>query len=314
MSPKTGPAAPAAAFVAPTEEVLPPAGSGLGAGQEVVAGNRRWTAYMDVAELPQAPRNPKGHDLDGIRRAIERFGMADAVILDERTGRLIGGHGRREVLVTMLDSGQEPPDGVVSTEDGQWLVPVQRGWSSRSDREAEALLVALNRFTERGGWDTAGLADILEDLAAGGDDLLSDAGFDDGDLADMRAELATAGALGAADRDPDGNQPVPKGDLLALAGVTVGEPDYSPETGQVWLLGRHRLVCGDVHAGWSQWVPLLTSPDHLFWPYPSPLALFSEEAQQHPVVMVQPNLYLAGWIITKWARVTGETPQCKGSR
>lgn len=313
MTAKPKLSAPRATFTEPD-----PAAPQLEAGDEpdspVVGRPPRWTEYMDVDDLPAAPRNPKGHDLDGIRRAIERFGMADAVILDERTGRLIGGHGRREALQGMRDAGEDPPDGVLATTDGgQWLTPVQRGWASRSDKEAEGLLVALNRYTERGGWDTGQLVDMLEDLADD-PDLMSAAGFDDTDLAGLQEELAAAGDLGSAEADPDGNDPVPKGELLALAGVTVGEPDYMPEPGQVWFLGRHRLVCGDVHEGWPQWVPLLATPDTLFWPYPTPLAPFAEEAQDHPVVMVQPNLYLAGWLITKWARITGETPVCKGGR
>ena len=44
----------------------------------------------------------------------------------------------------------------------------------------------------------------------------------------------------------------------------------------------------------------------LFWPYPSLLAPFTDRAKSTPVVMVQPNPYLAGWLLTKWQRVKGE--------
>ncbi|MFI7131942.1 hypothetical protein ACIBQ1_40135 [Nonomuraea sp. NPDC050153] len=58
-----------------------------------------------------------------------------------------------------------------------------RGWSSRSDADAEAYLVANNRLTGRGGWKErmlAGVRDVDPDL-------LLAAGYTDDDLADASA-------------------------------------------------------------------------------------------------------------------------------
>lgn len=115
-----------------------------------------------VVDLVPDPRNAKGHHLDGIRASFRRFGYADTILEDQRTGQLISGHGRQEALAGM-ELDQEPaPDGVVVAEDGAWWVPVVTGWASRDDAEAEAYLVAANRWTEAGGWVVDPLAQALE--------------------------------------------------------------------------------------------------------------------------------------------------------
>lgn len=122
----------------------------------------RTTAYMRLDEMHEADLNPKGHDGPRIRGSIARFGFVDQPVLDERTGKLIGGHGRLMQLRDMHADGETPPDGITIDADGMWRWPVTRGWSSRSDTEAHAVGVALNRLTEAGGWDDLHtLSDIL---------------------------------------------------------------------------------------------------------------------------------------------------------
>ena len=56
--------------------------------------------YVPLGDVKIARRNPKGHDLATIRASILRHGLGDvAGIVDERTGRLVAGHGRA-VLVS----------------------------------------------------------------------------------------------------------------------------------------------------------------------------------------------------------------------
>jgi hypothetical protein len=140
---------------------------------------------MRLSEVRAAVRNPKGHDDDGIRGSIERHGIAELPLIDERTGRLVAGHGRIKQLTAMSAAGQDPPDGVdVDPDSGEWLVPVTRGWSSRSDAEAEAYLVASNKLTMNGGWDDERqLTQILSGLADEG--LLALTGFSEDELTDL---------------------------------------------------------------------------------------------------------------------------------
>lgn len=261
----------------------------------------RYVEYMPIDDVEAAPRNPKGHDTVGISRSIGHFGLAELPLIDERTGRLVAGHGRHEQLVAWQTDGRDAPDGVQVGDDGRWLMPVIRGWRSRSDDDAEAYLIASNSLTTKGGWNDHLLAEVLHDL--GEAQMLELTGYEAEDLAALEASLT-------ADNDDDdsgGDGPPDKGDALRLAGVTVGEPDFDTATGQVWTLDRHVLVVADVHTGWPLWTPMLDE-DAVFWPYPTMLAPFTEKARQHRVVMVQPVPYLAGWLLTKWRRITGEEP------
>ncbi len=119
---------------------------------------------MRVADLVALgdPRNPKDHDIDGVCASLRRFGLAELVLLDERTGLLVAGHGRVEALDLMEgDPEQDPPRGVTTDGDGAWVVPVTRGWSSENDDEAGAYLIASNRLSEVGGWHLDPLTQLL---------------------------------------------------------------------------------------------------------------------------------------------------------
>lgn len=262
------------------------------------AGTRIELVPLD--DLAAAPRNPKGHDLASIRASIGRFGFVAPAIMDGRTGRLVAGHGRCAALRAMRDAGETPPAGIEVDRAGRWLVPVRAGWSSRSDVEAEAYLVLDNQQTIAGGWDLDELAAVVTDLVAADPALTDVLGFTDADLADLLGDLPTT------DLDDLGDE-TDKGGLLELAGSTVGEPDYDPGRGEVWWLGEHHvLVVANPHTEWQLWVGLLDG-DAVLLPYPSPLAGLIDAGGRR-VVMVQPSRYIAGWVLTKWARVTGQAP------
>src|SRR5690242_1392328 len=102
--------------------------------KQTAAGRR--VEYVRLDELRPAPRNPKTHDSEGINRSISHFGLAELPLLDERTGLLVAGHGRLDELKRIHGNGSAtPPDGLRVDADGMWLVPVIRGWASRSDAD-----------------------------------------------------------------------------------------------------------------------------------------------------------------------------------
>jgi len=151
----------------------------------------RKVAYLPLSELTPDPRNPKGHDHETIGASIGRFGVLDLIVRDERTGRIVSGHGRAEVFGRMRDRGEAPPEGVLTTPDGKdWMVPVVVGWSSRTDTEAAAALIALNRTTEMGGWVDESLLELLEELGAVGPAGLAGVGYDEHEIEDLRKLLA----------------------------------------------------------------------------------------------------------------------------
>lgn len=150
--------------------------------------------YVPLDDLVPATRNAKRHNTDALRQSIGRFGFASPALRDERTGRLVVGHGRTETLAAMRDAGQDAPDGVQVDRSGRWLVPVVSGWASRTDAEAEAYLLADNRLSEIGGWDNDSLAEMLGSLASTDYDLAEMAGWDAAALDDLIAASEEAAA------------------------------------------------------------------------------------------------------------------------
>jgi hypothetical protein len=140
--------------------------------------NRR-TEYMKLSEIRGADRNPKTHEVALINQSMTRFGVAELPLLDERTGKLVAGHGRLKALREMHEKGEPAPKDV-TVVDGEWLVPVQRGWASKDDAAAEAYLIASNNLTTKGGWDTLELSDMLRELEKSEE--LAGVGFDSKDI------------------------------------------------------------------------------------------------------------------------------------
>lgn len=264
-------------------------------GSDQTTSQPRRIEYRRVRDLVHAPVNPKGHDLEGIRRSMERFGFIEVVAEDGRTGRLISGHGRQETLALAEAAKLNPPEGILVDDDGAWTVPVSVGWSSRNDDEAAAALVAVNHLVELGGWDGEALAPMLTVLP---DELLALTGFDRERLEQM------AGG-------DEGDEPTPwskTGELLKLTEVTLGEPRNEVAHGEVWLVGRHVLVVDNLTRGWRAWGPILDQldkdgADPLFVPYPGPFVAMTAAAGDRTMVMVQPDRYMAGHVLDRFEDV-----------
>ena len=158
----------------------------------------RKTEYVPLSGLTPDPRNPKSHALETIDASVGRFGVIDQIAVDGRTGYIISGHGRTKTLQAMKERGESPPEGVQVTDEGEWLVPVSTGWSSRTDSEAAAALIALNRTTEMGGWVDEELLSLLDELSEM-EDGFEGVGFSDRDTDDLRRRLATLDEEGLND-------------------------------------------------------------------------------------------------------------------
>ncbi|AWY05256.1 ParB-like nuclease domain protein [Microbacterium phage MementoMori] len=156
--------------------------------------------YEPLSGLRPDPRNPKGHDESTIGESISRFGYIEPVTVDDRTGLLIGGHGRVKALTAAKAAGHDAPDGIRVRDDGEWLIPVNRGWASASDAEAAGALIALNRATQLGGWVDDALLDLLQEVDATGPGL-GGTGFDLGDVDDISIRLEEEGDPDSADLD-----------------------------------------------------------------------------------------------------------------
>lgn len=152
--------------------------------------------YVPLDDLKAHPRNPKDHDIGAISKSVKRFGYVAPVIVDERSGYLVAGHGRIDTLAQLRQQGKQPPANVQVSALGEWLVPVVRGVSFNSDSEVEAYLVADNRLTIMGGWNEPELASLLQDLAREDQALLEATGYDADDLQALLDDLTPAVAPG----------------------------------------------------------------------------------------------------------------------
>jgi DNA modification methylase len=155
---------------------------------------------------PRKKLKPGDSEFEKIKNSIKEFGYVDPVIVNkDRT--VIGGHQRISVLKTL---GFEEIDCVVIDID---------------KTKEKALNVALNKVS--GFWDENLLADLLKDLE-GLDYDLKFTGFDPPEIDELFTKLH--------DKDvKDDDYDVTKA-LEEAAFVNSGE---------IWQLGRHRIMCGD---------------------------------------------------------------------
>ena len=165
-----------------------------------------------LARLQPYARNAKTHGADQVARiaaSMAEFGWTVPCLVGE-DGELIAGHGR--VLAATQLGLPEAPVIVLGH-----LTEAQR----------RAYRIADNKLTES-AWDEALLAGELQELAADDFDL-SLIGFSDAEIDDLLA-FDAGGDAGANESEED----IPE----------VPEDPVS-RPGDLWLLGRHRLLCGD---------------------------------------------------------------------
>ncbi|MGH2535113.1 MAG: DNA modification methylase [Thermomicrobiales bacterium] len=173
-------------------------------------------ATTELATLLLDPRNARTHserNLALIEQALREVGAARSIVVDE-AGTILAGNA------TVAAATQAGLTHVRFVEaDGTELVAVRRTGLSPEQKRRLALLD--NRAAELADWDTAILAALAEDTD------LSGLWSDDEIAALMAREPAPVTPL----TDPDSLPEV------------LDDPITTP--GDLWLLGRHRLLCGD---------------------------------------------------------------------
>ena len=156
---------------------------------------------------PRKDLKPGDPEYEKLKRSIEQFGYVEPVIWNEKTGRVVGGHQRLKVLT---DMGITEVDVVVVDMDTE---------------KEKALNIALNKIS--GEWDTEKLALVIADLQ-GTDFDVSLTGFDPEELEDLFRDDVKGGV---------------KEDDFDLE-AELKKPTFS-KAGDLWMLGEHRLFCGD---------------------------------------------------------------------
>ena len=174
----------------------------------VPQGVERWA----VGRLKAYDRNARTHSPEQVAQivaSIREFGFTNPLLVAP-DGEVIAGHGR-------LMAAQELGLGEVPVIVLGHLTPEQR----------RAYVIADNQLALNAGWDEELLRAELSDLEGLGFDL-SLVGFSDEELSELMPEVEQ---LAPEDVDPD----------------EAPEPPPEPVTkpGDLWILGKHRLLCGD---------------------------------------------------------------------
>ena len=156
---------------------------------------------------PRKDLKPGDPEYEKLKRSLSEFGYVEPVIWNKTTGHVVGGHQRLKVLI---DTGVTEVECVVV---------------EMSEEKEKALNIALNKIS--GEWDKDKLSLLIADLQGADFDVSLigfevpeiDALFKDAQRADVHDDAFDVDA--------------------ALKEPAITKP------GDLWLLGKHRLVCGD---------------------------------------------------------------------
>jgi len=164
---------------------------------------------VKISELKPHPKNPRVHPdsaIDKLVRSIKEYGWTNPVLVSA-DGYVLAGNARLKA----------------AEKAGIKEVPVI--YLPLEGAKAEAYLIADNRLQDETDWDYEKLKDLLQELDTGEFDLEL-TGFDMGEIEDLMTLFHVPGEIIEDD---------------------VPEPPEEAITkpGNLWILGRHRLLCGD---------------------------------------------------------------------
>ncbi|ADH92262.1 DNA modification methylase [Arcanobacterium haemolyticum] len=169
---------------------------------------------LPIADLRPAAYNPRKElkpgdaEFEKLKRSLSEFGYVELVVVNAANDNtVISGHQRLSVLKHV---GQETVDCVVVELD---------------EMREKALNVAMNKIS--GEWDESKLALLIADLDASDFDAEL-TGFDDAEIQQL---------IGSLDEGEVANDDFDLTVALEAAAFV--------ERGDIWAVGRHRLVCGD---------------------------------------------------------------------
>jgi hypothetical protein len=229
------------------------------------------TGEESPAELRANPHNYRrhpGYQEDALREMLDEVGWVQQVIVNRRTGNLVDGHLRVEL----------------AEKQGEETVPVL--YVELTEDEERLVLAAFDPIGALAEPDPQALDSLLASVQVNGEALQA-----------MLADLAPVA--------PPEEEPKNVADYLEAMKVSLGDPEHRTETGEVWRVGEaHYLAVVSVYDGWPTYAPLLEG-DRLLIPYPTPVIPLTQRARNNELVMVQPDTWLAGHLLDKYAEVHG---------
>jgi DNA modification methylase len=170
--------------------------------------------WVTIATPRPNPRNARTHSkkqIGQIAASIRQFGFTSPLIVDHEN-MVLAGHGRLEA----------------ARQEGLTHIPIVR-LAHLTEAQKRAYVIADNRIAQQAGWDRETLAIELGELV----DLLPAAGMEISVTGFENAEIDLL-----LD-DMDGARPEPEDVIPTLL------PNAASHPGDLWALGKHRLLCGD---------------------------------------------------------------------
>lgn len=163
------------------------------------------TRMIAVDRLTPHPDNPRRGNIEEIRQSLTRFGQYRAIIVQKSTMHICAGN--HTYLAARAEGWTQILASIIDVDDDT----------------ARAILLADNRLADLGAYEPVSLAEVLGMVqnTTG----LAGTGYTTEDLETMLARL---------DRKPEEDR-TPKIEIT----------DHDVRAGQVWKLGRHRLIIGD---------------------------------------------------------------------
>ena len=177
--------------------------------------SNRKIEIIPIRKLSLRSKNPRTHSKKQIQQiadSIKQFGFTNPVLIDKHK-KIVAGHGRVQAAKLLgIDR--------VETICLEYL----------TENEIRAYIIADNRLAENAGWDRGLLALELQGLTEIDLDFeVTITGFEMGDIDVL---------IGEIDADADECDPADE-----VFGVDDGPP--VTRLGDVWLMGQHKLICGN---------------------------------------------------------------------
>jgi len=174
--------------------------------------NKPQIEHLPIESLVPYARNSRTHSpeqISQVANSIMEFGFTNPVLIDGQGG-IIAGHGRVMAAKSL----------------GLAEVPCIR-LGHLSEAQKRAYVIADNKLALNAGWDEEMLALEFKALNDMGFDLEL-TGFDLGDIDELLAEL---------DATPEGETDADEAPAV--------QAEVKTQPGDVWMLGKHRIMCGD---------------------------------------------------------------------
>jgi hypothetical protein len=234
---------------------------------------------VPVESIQCHPMNANEGDVDEIAKSISELGMYAKITVNKPTGYIVKGNHTYQAVVKNK-AKKIHIDWIDVDEPTELAILLRDNYTARKGKDdPKKVLAILERIKEKSpgqesktGYQTRDVKSILEDIK---------------------------------------KQDAPKsiGEMLGLTNICIEDPEHVVEKGEIYKLSsRHYLIIASVIDEHDKWVPFLSGKGAttLFCPNPGVFVPLTIKADVYDLVMAQPDIYIAGHILDRYAEVHGE--------